>query len=464
MNRSIPAIVIGGTGSGAGKTSLALGLTRALTRQGCRVQPFKVGPDFLDPTYLSRAAHRVCYNLDAWMTSPDYVRTLFARASADAEFAIVEGVMGLFDGASPESLRGSTAEIAALLNAPVLLVAGAHGVGRSFAATVKGFAQFEPGLRLAGVVANHSGSERHRALLSTALESANLPPLLGAVPRDAFPTLPSRHLGLVAADDRVASDDILDQLADACERHVDLARLRKITAGRLGAQRSTAQACDRHPTVARIGVAFDEAFSFYYPDALEALEQAGAELVRFSPLRDRRLPAELDGIYLGGGYPELHADALAANRSMREEVAEFAASGRAVYAECGGLVYLGRALELTEGRRLPMANVLPVVTQMLSRRQSLGYVEVSLRHDALWGRRGQALRGHEFHYSRIVEDDSESAGWREVYDARFRRNNSAAGQGYQRGRVLASYIHLNLAAQRWAARSFVDNCTRETCK
>ena len=211
-----PAILIGGVSSGVGKTSLTLGIVRALVRRGLRVQTFKVGPDFLDPSYLKLASGRPCYNLDGWMTGREYVQQLFARVTADADIAIIEGVMGLFDGASPTSLEGSSAEIALWLDAPVLLVANAHGAARSLAAVVMGFTRFESGLRMAGVIANHAGSERHRKWLGESLAAAGLSPLVGAVPRDSLPTLQSRHLGLMTADSRTLPDQTVNQLADAC--------------------------------------------------------------------------------------------------------------------------------------------------------------------------------------------------------------------------------------------------------
>ncbi len=225
MKAACPRLVIAGTGSGVGKTSLALGLTRRLARQGLRVQTFKVGPDFLDPTYLAMASGRTCYNLDGWMTSRDYVRQLFARATADADIAIIEGVMGMFDGASPNTLEGSTAEIAQWLDAPLLLVVNSHGAARSLAATVQGFARFEPGVRVAGVIANQGGSDRHRAWLAEALAGAAAPPLVGMLPRGSLPTLPSRHLGLVSAEQAGLSAGILDQLADACDQHLDVSAI-----------------------------------------------------------------------------------------------------------------------------------------------------------------------------------------------------------------------------------------------
>ncbi|MBM4044576.1 MAG: cobyrinate a,c-diamide synthase [Planctomycetes bacterium] len=472
-------LVIAGAQSGVGKTSVSLGLARALTRRGLRVQTFKVGPDFLDPTYLALASGRTCYNLDTWMCGKDYVRQLFARATVDADVALVEGVMGLFDGASPVTSEGSTAEVAALLDAPVLLVANAHGVARSFAALVKGFVEFEGGKGdryilperpegccaqnvpvpfsgpcVAGVIANQCGSGRHKAWLADSLRSAALPPLVGAVPRQAFPELRSRHLGLVTADCEILPPDVLDRLADACEQHIDLDAVLGIARSVSPLNVSVPAPPRRRPGV-RIGVARDRAFHFYYPDNLQALELHGAELVPFSPMADDGLPGGLHGLYLGGGYPEENLEALSANRRMLQAVREFAESGRPVYAECGGLMYLAQEVERTDGTRLPLAGVLPVGVRMLGRLKSLGYVEVALTEDSLWGQRGATLRGHEFHYSELV---GSPAGWRTVYSLRRRRSDAVDAEGFQKGRVLASYVHLHLASRPEAVEWFLRQC------
>ena len=465
MTRPCPSLCIAGTGSGVGKTSLALGLIRALSRRGRRVQTFKVGPDFLDPTHLALASGRACYNLDGWMTNRDYVRRLFTRATQDADVAIVEGVMGLFDGASASSLEGSTAEIALWLNAPVLLVVNAHGVGRSVAAMVKGYTEFEPSLQLAGVIANQSGSERHKAWIEESLRVAGLPPLMGAVPRGALPTLSSRHLGLVAADSKTVSSETLDQLAEACERFLDLDRLIGVAEAMQKAEVDVAPAPVPPRVCAkpiRIGIARDEAFHFYYPDNLDLLQQGGAELVEFSPLHDRRLPDRLDGLYLGGGYPELHADILSRNRPMLDVVRGFASSGRCIYAECGGLMYLARFLTDLDGNRLALGGLLPVDTVMLKNRQALGYVEAKPAEDSLWSsdRGGDTivLRGHEFHYSTVTVDDSAAGGWRPAYSVRRRRSEKVESEGFCKGSVLASYVHVHFASCPEAAGRFVNRC------
>lgn len=465
MSVICPRIVIAGTGSGVGKTSLTLGLTRCLARQGLRVQTFKVGPDFLDPSYLNLASGRTCYNLDGWMTSRDYVRGLFARATADADIAVIEGVMGLFDGASALSLEGSTAEIAFWLDAPVLLVANVHGVARSLAATVKGFTHFDPELRVAGVIGNHGGSPQHRALLAETLSGAGSVPLVGMVPRDSLPPLPRRHLGLVAADHAELGSGLFDTLADACSQHLDVPAIIELarSAGPIpiempSLESAPAQAPGR---TIRVGIARDEAFHFYYPDNLQELARRGAEWVPFSPLTDRRLPEELDGLYFGGGYPELHAARLAANASMLADVRDYAASGRVLYAECGGMMYLGRTLTTSDDGEHPMAGVLPIRTAMLPKLRALGYAEVRWRVDSPWGSAGEAMRGHEYHYSEMVEGPGPTDDWEAAYSL-HRGLRHPWVTGLSRGNILAGYVHLHWASRPAAAAHFLSRCRRSS--
>jgi cobyrinic acid a,c-diamide synthase len=456
---SCPRIVIAATGSGVGKTSIAIALARALTRRGRRVQTFKVGPDFLDPTHLALASGRPCYNLDGWMCGQDHVRDLFRRKTADADIALIEGVMGMFDGASPETSEGSTAEIARWLDAPVVLVAGAHGVARSLAATVKGFATLEPDIRIAGVIANHCGSERHAAWLCAALASASLPPLLGAIPRGALPELASRHLGLVTADRARLSPSVLDAFADGLERHMKVEEVVSSVECRASSVGPTTYHLPptTFPPLATLGVARDAAFHFYYPDNLEALQAQGARLVYFSPLADRALPDGLDAVYLGGGYPEEHAAELSGNTAMLEALRRFVAAGGALYAECGGLIYLSQAIATRDGASHPMAGVLPFRTRMGARRKVLGYVEVTLAADSLLGRRGDVLRGHEFHYSEIVDPALAYDGWQTAYETRYQRDPAPAPGGFRRGRVLAGYAHLHFASRPAAVKAFLES-------
>lgn len=459
----IPRIVIAGTGSGVGKTSVSIGLARALANRGMKVQTFKAGPDFLDPTHLSRASGRACYNLDGWMQGKDYARGLFARKSAGADIAIIEGVMGLFDGASAETLEGSAAEIAIWLDAPVLLVVNSHGVARTMAAIVKGCVEFEPGLRIAGVVANNSGTERHKEWLAGALASAGCPPLAGAIPRGALPGLKSRHLGLVTADAAALTEETLAALAVAIEKHLSVDRIIGFAEGAPELEVEFSHAEPRAEKIARIGIARDDAFHFYYQDALEALEAAGAELVEFSPVRDAAVPEDIQGVYFGGGYPEEYAAELSENARMLESVRAFAQSGGTVYAECGGLMYLSEGIE-SGGKFHAMAGILPAAARMLDKRKSLGYVEVELTEDSLWGKRGDVVRGHEFHYSELTREPDEDSGWRKVYSIKKRRGGDAEPDGFQKGNILVSYAHLHLASAPGAAECFVARCAEPGAK
>ena len=449
---NIPRILIAGTHSGAGKTSISLGLARALARKGMKVAPFKVGPDFLDPTYLSLVAGRVCHNLDGWMMGEDYVRGHFARSCAGADIAIIEGVMGMYDSMAPGSLEGSSAQVALLTQAPVLLVLDAGGMAGSIAAMVKGYAGFGPAA-VAGVIANKVGSSDHAALLKAALVSAGLPPLIGGVVRGAFPELKRRHLGLVSATGK--DMETLDKLADAVEAAVDMEAV--LTLARQAPammEPSAGTAVELKKT--KLGVAWDGAFHFYYPDNLAALERVGVELVRFSPMTDRRLPEGLDGIYFGGGYPEEFAGEISENRGMLDDVRGFMDSGRPVYAECGGLIYLSQGVEDREGKRWPMVGRLSSWTRMLPRFRALGYVEARLTRASLFGGEGARLRGHRFHYSVLVGDPSSAPGWSAAYELTRPRTGEKAAEGYQSGATLASYAHIHFASAPGAAETFAN--------
>lgn len=457
-----PRIVISAAHSGAGKTSLTTALTAALRRKGLRVQTYKVGPDFLDPSYLSRISGRPCYNIDGWMMGKDHVMQLFARTSANADIAVIEGVMGLFDGSDPASLDGSTAQIARWLCAPVVLVAGVHGMARSLAALVKGFAEFEPEVSVIGVIVNHCGSKRHQKHLTEAMRATGGPELLGAVQRGALPEFSSRHLGLVTADDRILNASAVNALADIADRDMDLQSILNC------ARRAPALLTYPPPAPApgspvRLAVADDAAFHFYYADLFEALARRGCQTVRFSPIQDSRLPDDVDGLYLGGGYPEAHAEALSANCAMMRSIRDFAANGRPVYAECGGLMYLSRGIESSNGRNHEFLGILPVWTRMLKKRKALGYVQVNFIEDTLWGERGGGFRGHEFHYSELVDEPEFRDGWRRVYSLQNARGDQTALEGFQKGAVLATYVHAHPASSPQAMDYFLNLCRERQC-
>ena len=445
-------ILVSATQSGAGKTTISLSLCRALARRGLVVQPVKSGPDFLDPTYLSIAAGRPCHNLDTWMMGSDYVATQMADVASIADIAIVEGVMGLFDGAGPDDLSGSSAEIAKVTKTPVVLVINAHGMAASIAAIVKGFSELEDDVTVCGVIANRVGSAGHTKILKEALAARNLPPLLGAIPRDAFPSLPSRHLGLTTATEDMLPESLLDDIADTLEAHVDLDHLMEV------ATAATTEAATRSgkPSVSdrfRLGIAKDDAFHFYYQDTLHALEAAGFDLVPFSPLKDAALP-DVDALYIGGGYPEVHAAALEANLPLREAIRIAAEDGLPIYAECGGLMYLGSRLKNLLGETFSMCDVFDFSTRMLEKRKMLGYMEVELAASTLIGKKGARIRGHEFHYSERVEKTDVAT----AYTVTRRRTGETRTGGLTKKNVLASYIHLHLASHPEAIRHFFEFC------
>ena len=445
-------LVIAGTQSGVGKTTVTLGLLAALRRRGLTVQPFKVGPDFIDLGHHSRAAGRVCRNLDGWMLSREANCALFGRRAREADVAVVEGVMGLFDGYDGASEAGSTAQMAKWLGLPVLLVVDARSMARSAAALVYGFAGFDPDLTLAGVVLNRIGSPTHLAYLEQALAALQGIRCFGGLPRSPELVIPERHLGLHTADDHPLAEDALDHLADWLEAHLDLdGLLQALPLLALPA----APAAATSPSVVRLGVARDRAFCFYYPENLEMLAEYGAELVWFSPLDDREMPADLDGLYLGGGYPELYAPQLAANEAMLQTVRRLAAEGLPIYAECGGLMYLAREIRDREGRTHPMAGVFPFPVRMLPRLKALGYREVTLTAASLLGPAGTRVRGHEFHYSEIV---GEPDGVPRLYRLTPRRGGEAALEGFGCRNVLASYVHLHFGSNPEAARHLVAGC------
>lgn len=437
---SAPTLIIAAPGSGQGKTTVVCALAAALQDQGLKVVVFKAGPDYLDPTHHQAITGARCRNLDGWMMGPSGVARCFGAGSAGADLVLIEGVMGLFDGRDPSSLEGSTAELAQQLDVPVLLVVDASGMARSAAAIVEGFARHAEGVDVVGAVFNRVGSLGHTRLIQTALERSPLDLVcLGGLPKAPHLSTPERHLGLVSG---AYSGMALKRaaLSEWAREHLDMQALVAL------ARPARVQGLEV-PTAAdgglvRIGLAQDQAFHFYYPDNLELLERSGAELLPFSPLHDSSLPEGLDALLIGGGYPELHAPALAQNRALREQIRAFAASGRPIYGECGGLMYLGESLENEQGERFEMLGVLPVRTRMHGRLRTLGYREVTTSQDSILGPAGTCWRGHEFHYSELVDHGELPA----VFDWTGRRGQGQEGfVGGPSGNVLATYIHAHWA-------------------
>lgn len=453
--RPIPRLVIAGAASGVGKTSLVLALTAAFRKRGLRVQCFKCGPDYLDPTYHRLASGRTCHNLDSWMMGSQAVKTSFEHLSIETDLCLIEGVMGLFDGTSPRSDEGSTAQIAKLLEAPVLVVIDASGMARTFAALVQGLQDFDKELNVKGFVANRVGSRSHLDLLRQASDA----PVVGGFPKRPDLSLPERHLGLVTADAAIVTEELLDQWAALCEEYFDLDQIFALAASAPAWNDAAAErTATTVPTVCRIGIAQDEAFHFYYEDNLRLLREQGAELVPFSPLHDAALPEGLDALYIGGGYPEVYAAELAAAETMKDSIRRMAASGRPVYGECGGLMYLGSRLTRESGESYPMLDLLPVSVQMHGKLQALGYTEVELQEKSVLGPAGTRFRGHQFRYSSLSEDSEERAA--RFYRLRKRRGGAVESEGYACGSVLGSYVHAHWTSNPEIPKAFVQAAAR----
>jgi cobyrinic acid a,c-diamide synthase len=453
---NIPRVVVAATGSGVGKTTATVALMGAMRARGLKVAPFKCGPDYLDPTYHERAAGVRSHNLDGWMMGRDAIIATFARVSAGADVAVIEGMMGLFDSATPTGDEGSTAEIAKWLAAPVILVADASGVARTIAAVAAGFARFDPAVRVAGMICNRVGSRGHLDLLRAAQPEV---PIVGGFPLRADLAFPERHLGLLMADESAVPTRLIDGWSRLAAEWLDLDAIMQIarSAPALEVSRETdASEIDAASRRSRIGLAYDAAFHFYYEDNLNRLRSLGAEVVAFSPIRDRKLP-DADGLYFGGGYPEAFARELSSNGAMLSAIREFAARGGVVYAECGGLMYLAEGIRTLDGALWPMAAIVPGVAAMSDRLQAIGYVEVETSADSIIGPAHTRFRGHQFRYSTLEGADRSNRTDR-IYNVAPRWGGAAFAEGYRSGNVLASYVHAHWASNPAIAQALVRAC------
>ncbi|HUA32425.1 MAG TPA: cobyrinate a,c-diamide synthase [Candidatus Binataceae bacterium] len=452
----IPRIVIGATGSGVGKTTVTVAILGALRARGLNLAAFKCGPDYLDPTYHARALGRPSQNLDGWMMGREGVLATFARAAAGADIAVIEGVMGLFDGATPVSDEGSTAEIAKWLEAPVIVVCDAYGIARTVSAIAAGFARFDPSLNVAGLICNRVGSRGHLDLLHAAKPELTIG---GGFPRSDELAFPERHLGLRTADRDSIPDEKFVAWSRLAEEWLDLDAIISLARSAPALANSIESEAREEPRArCRIGVAYDDAFHFYYADNLRRLESLGAELIFFSPVREQTLPA-VDGLYFGGGYPEVLAQELAANHAMLDAVCAFAARGGPIYAECGGLMYLADGIKTLDGKTHPMVGLVPGVTVMRDRLQALGYVEVETRAASIVGPAGTKFRGHQFRYS-TLERNGDARGIEEIYRVAPRWGGVSFTEGYRSNNVLASYVHAHWASNPNVAEGLVASCVR----
>lgn len=446
-----PRFVIAATGSGIGKTTVTLALLAAFRNWGLKVAAFKCGPDYLDPGYHQRASGGVSPNLDGWMMGRKGVLATFAHASDGADIAVIEGMMGLYDSAAPTSDEGSTAEIARWLDAPIVLVLDASGIARTVGALALGFAGFDPSIRVGGLICNRIAGRGHLDLLRAACPVV---PILGGLPTTPQVGLPERHLGLVSALSSGLPDALFRELGKLATEWLDLDQiltLAKTASSQSFIERPVSQVAPR----CRIGVAYDEAFHFYYGYNLAALEQSGAELVRFSPIRDRALPP-MDGLYFGGGYPEVAARELAQNRSMIEAIRDFATAGGPVYAECGGLMYLAEGIRTLDGNTIPMVGLIPGVSAMHEKIQALGYVEVETTAASFLGPAGSRWRGHQFRYSTL---EPATSGVEQIYRVAPRWGSGPFAEGLRPSEnVIASYVHAHWASNIEIPQNFTRAC------
>ncbi len=471
---NLPRLVISATHRSSGKTTVTLGLSAALRARGLAVQPFKKGPDYIDPMWLSEAAGRSCRNLDAYLMGEENLGRVFAQASREADLSLIEGNTGLFDSVDVEG-RGSTAALAKLLQAPVVLIVDCHGLNRGVAPLLQGYRQFDPDLPLAGVILNRVSGTRHETKLRDAIEQYCGIDILGVLPILPQLAIPERHLGLLPSKEDPACSEVIHAAAEAMTRHLDLDRLSTLAGQAPPLSFPPLKAHTPHSSTVRIGIAMDRAFTFYYPDNLDALRAAGADLVPFSPMRDPQLPS-VDGLYLGGGFPEVYMEALEGNRALREEIRLAIEAGLPVYAECGGLMYLARRIAW-KGEVREMVGALPCDVQMTAEPQGHGYVELEETGRSPWPSFGGSasgpkdsgllrsggggrIRGHEFHHSQVVNlGDVEFA-----YTVARGRGIDGRHDGILHRHVVASYAHLHSAGTpQWAAR-FVEFVQRQKAR
>jgi cobyrinic acid a,c-diamide synthase len=443
------AVLVAATHSGAGKTTAAATLIRALHARGLRTQPFKLGPDFIDGAYHAEATDRPAINLDLWMMGEEGVRGAFRRWTDDADIAVIESMGALYDGADGGE-DGSAAEVAKLLDLPVVLVIDVWGMTRTAAAVLEGMRRFDTSVRITGCIINRVGSDRHQQMVEEALPSDLRQLIVGAIPHDPGLEIPERHLGLLTTQENGAAKDARQAAQQRVGRKLDLDRVISMAGLQLEPKAKRKSLPSASPR-ARLAIAQDRAFCFYYEDNLRLLVETGFELVPFRPTLDPQLPDDVDAIYIGGGYPEAFAADLAANESLAAELRDRAVRGMPIYAECGGLIYLGRSLVDFDGAQYPMSGVLPLDVAMDPAHLAISYVEVRTRARSPLGKAGTVVRGQEFHQSRVIGADLEPS----LFELTTSEDATRC-DGYLHGGVLASYVHLHFASAPGSVESLLD--------
>ncbi|GAB6100488.1 cobyrinate a,c-diamide synthase [Halanaerocella petrolearia] len=448
-------IVIAGTESGVGKTTLTIGLMAALDRQGYNVQPYKVGPDYIDPGFHTLVTGNQSRNLDSFFLGEEGVKELFLNAVEESDISIIEGVMGLFDGKKGKEGAGSTAHIAKTLQTPVVLVMDVKKMARSAAAVAYGYKNFDSDLNIAGVILNNVGSKRHHKMIKKPLEEEVGVKVLGYLPYQKDLELPERHLGLVPTAESKELKDFVDQLVDLIEEYIDLEQLIS-----LSQRESTVEVTEKRIFTSSkdygltLGVAYDQAFNFYYQDNLDLLASRGVDLKYFSLLEDNKLP-KVDGLYIGGGFPESFLEELANNKSMKQDVYQQIRDGLPTYAECGGLMYLTEEIIDSEDKSFSMVGVVPGQIKMTDSLQAMGYVEAKAIEDNILLKQGEKIKGHEFHYSKLINLTDNN---KQAYQLYGGRGEEGRFEGIVQDKLLASYLHIHFGSNPSLVTNFLDYC------
>lgn len=444
-----------GTNSGVGKTTLTLGLILALKKRGINVQPFKAGPDYIDTSYHTYVSNRVCRNLDPWMLSGNTVLELFERQAKLSDISIIEGAMGLYDGFLGKE-EGSSAHLAKILRSPVILIVDARSLSRSAAAVVLGYKEFDKGVDLRGVILNNIGSASHYSSIKGAVKKSVRLPVLGFLPKDKRLVLPERHLGLIPAYEKKPLNDFLINAANLIEDNIDINALIEIARNPRplpGFKKKIFVKKQAHKKI-NIAVAKDESFNFYYQDNLDILTHNGANIIEFSPVKDKALPAGVNGLYIGGGFPELFASKLSKNNALKKDIFRHAKNGMPVYAECAGLMYLSKSISDFKGRNFPMVGIFDFSVKMGKRLSALGYVNLEVLKNNILSNKRSRIKGHIFHWSYL-------SNLPKKIDFAFlakKKGKEPVLDGFSRWNVLASYTHLHFGSNIKFARNFINNC------
>ncbi len=446
MQKNFPRLIIAATQSGSGKTTITAGLLAALKNRGLNVQAYKIGPDYIDTGWHELASGKTSHNLDSWLVGADKLKEIFTETASGADISIIEGVMGLYDGG-----RGgisSTAEISKFIDAPVVLVIDAKSMGTSAAAIALGFREFDKSVKLAGVILNRLGSDSHKKIIVDALNELGIK-CFGAIKRNDEFFLPERHLGLVPTAEN-NSVDVIKKICAAVEEQVDVDALIELAKNSAPLQTSTNHQ-PLNTNHLKIAVARDKAFNFYYGASLNELERLGAEIIYFSPLNDEHLP-KVDGLIIGGGFPEMFAASLEQNKKLRAEIFNAAEAGLPIFAECGGFMYLMSRLIDFNGKSFEMCNVLDGAATMTNKLQMVGYVEAEILRDCAIGKAGDKIRAHEFHFSTAETSDEK------IFKCQRMRTGAEYFAGVAKKNLVASYLHIHFAGNPSAAKNFIQRC------